>query len=78
MSEIKCESYKNETICKWCKNENICKWCDDMKFKQEQINKMPVEGLTPVRIKIECKSYEIKIEKQDGLWNGYYPTKNNI
>lgn len=78
MSEIKCESYKNESICKWCKNESICKWCNDMKFKQEQINKIPVtEGLTPVRIKIECKSYKRKIKKQDGFWDNYYLTKNN-
>lgn len=55
MSEIKCKS---------CRNESICKWCNDMKFKQEQIDKIPVtRGLTPVRIEIECESYERKNKK---------------
>lgn len=58
----------NEIKCKSCRNESICKWCSDMKFKQEQIDKIPItKGLTPVRINIECKSYERKTTKQDGF-----------
>lgn len=63
MSELKCKS---------CRNENICKWCSDMKFKQEQIEKIPItKGLTPITINIECKSFERKALKQDGFNPNY-------
>lgn len=59
MSELKCRS---------CRNEKICKWCSDMKFKQEQIERIPVaKELTPITISIVCKNFERKALKQDGF-----------
>lgn len=62
----------NELKCKNCKNENICKWCSDMKYKQEQIDKIPItKGLTPITINIECKSFERKALKENGFNTNY-------
>ena len=59
----------SELICTNCRNEDICKWCSDMKFKQEQVDNIPVtKELTPVTINIDCKSFQRKALKQDGCF----------
>lgn len=65
---IKNGSYQENHKCEDCKNEDICKWCDDMKFKQEEVLKIPItKGLTPININITCRNFEKKAQRQDGF-----------
>ena len=62
----------NELKCKSCRDESICKRYSDMKFKQEQVNNIPItEEITPITINIECKRFERKALKQDGFNPNY-------
>ena len=55
------------TKCDNCRNETICKYSDEMANVQIAIENIKTSTKSPIMIDTECKSYERKSQKQDGV-----------
>lgn len=54
--------------CSTCLNENICKHTFEVKNVIEEIDRLIIDKIIPLRLDLTCNYYQKKIEKQDGIY----------
>lgn len=52
-----------------CQNQELCKWCPEMNKIKTEVDKIPLDKSASgvIRIIINCKYFQKKNQKQDGL-----------
>ena len=64
---------KNIQSCKDCQHESLCKWIPEMERKQTEAENITFpHSESPIRINVDCLSFNRKAQKQDG----FNPSKN--
>ena len=58
-----------KNICEDCRLNTICKYSKEAEYICEKVNEIdpPSVIFSPISIKVECRNFERKTQKQDGI-----------